>query len=92
MARRQAVQRLVRERGEEVEVAQEGQRQRARREAEAAAAAAQRVEDGGEAGEEEEGGGEEVSCGGHFHGGWLAGCSASELTGDQLCACAASLL
>jgi len=75
VARGEAVQRLVRERGQEVEVAQEGQRQRARREAEAAAgAAAQRVEGGEE--EEEEGGegagGEEVSCGGgHFHGGWL---------------------
>jgi hypothetical protein len=38
MARRQALQRLVREGGEEVEVAEEGQRVGARREAETAAA------------------------------------------------------
>jgi hypothetical protein len=77
MARRQALQRLVRKGGEEVEVAEEGQRVGARREAETAAASAaeaQRVcvEDGDEAGGEEEGGGgdEEVSCRGHFsHGG-----------------------
>jgi len=56
---RQPVQRLVGERGKEVEMAQDGQRQRARREAKAAIAAApaaEHVENGGEAGNEDENG------------------------------------
>jgi hypothetical protein len=64
-----------------VEVAQDGQRERARREAKpaaAAATAAQHVEKGEASNEEENGEGcgvdddiDELSCRGHFHGDFL---------------------
>jgi hypothetical protein len=81
----QAVQRLVRERGQEVQVAQDGQSERARREPKPATAAAAQHKENGEAGNEEENGEacgvDEFSCCDHFHGDSLSACR-SELTSE----------